>query len=183
MRSRWSSVARGSAYAATATVIAGVSHTLVDGAAPSWFGVLATFVFAGSVSTFVAGRTVAWWRLIASVAIGQVMFHGLFAGVGAPAPVVHAHEPVVLVATGHAHGMVWAHVVAGVLTVLALRFGEDALRALAGALRFAVRDLEFTAPAPMPRLVPAPAGPAPRSLGMPRARDLRGPPIGSVQPI
>jgi hypothetical protein len=127
-----------------------------------------------------AGR-VSWWRLIAAVTVGQTMFHGLFAGMGTPAQVTHHHDEIVLASTGHGHGMLWAHVIAGAITVLALRFGENALRGLAHALRFVLRDLAVTAIAPAGRPLPRPEAPALRSLGIPRALGLRGPPVGSAQ--
>ncbi len=113
MQSRWARVGRGAVGAAVATLVAALSHTIAGGVPPSWFGVGVTFVLAASAGSVLAGRSVSWWRLTASVALGQAMFHLLFAGMGTPTPAAHDHGATLAALAPHDHGMVWAHVIAG----------------------------------------------------------------------
>lgn len=182
MQARWARVARGTVVAAVATVIAAVSHTIAGATAPSWFGIFATFVLAASAGSVLAGRTVSWVRLTASVAIGQFIFHGVFAGVGTPQVAAHSHQ-FIPGAPVHDHGMVWAHLVAGAVTVLMLRFGEVAFWGLADALRFVVRDSLVAAPPVASQPIGGGESPVLAPLGVPRPAPLRGPPVLFAQPL
>jgi hypothetical protein len=142
---------------------------------------LASFVLAASASSVLTGRTVSWWRLTASVGLGQLMFHVLFSGMGAPVAAAHDHAATAAALTPaavpHVHGMLWAHIVAGVITIVALRYGASVVSGLAAALRFVI---ERVAAERLPvRPVPVAAAPecSPDSLGLPRPLPRRGPPV------
>jgi hypothetical protein len=183
MQSRWARVGRGAVGAAVATLVAALSHTIAGGVPPTWFGVAVTFVLAASAGSVLAGKSVSWVRLTVSVGLGQAMFHLLFAGMGTPTPVVHDHGTALAALAPHDHAMVWAHVIAGMLTIAALRYGEVAFWALTDALRFVVRRIELPA-LPVPAQAPFEGEtPALRPLGIPRLLAGRGPPIEFAQPI
>lgn len=183
MQSRWARVGRGTVGAAVATMVAALSHTLAGGMPPSWFGVAVTFVLAASAGSVLAGRTVSWWRLTASVGLGQGLFHLLFAGMGSPTQAVHDHAATMVALAPHGGGMVWAHVIAGALTIVALRYGEQAFWSLADALRFVTRRVTLPAPAPYRPATVERAVPVFRPLGIPRPLPRRGPPLAFAQPI
>lgn len=189
MDSRWARVARGTIAAAVATFVAALSHTLGGDTAPSWFGVAASFVLSLAVCTALSGRTVSWWRLAASVAVSQVLFHALFSGAGAPeASSVHRHDASVLpmpAMDAHDDRMILAHVVAGVITLLALRFGERAFWSTAECARLVVaRVLRVTQPVAVVAgraiLSVARAVVAPRRIHVPSTHRHRGPPLQFV---
>lgn len=135
MGSRWGRVARGWSAAAFATTVAAVSHTLAGGLAPSVFGIVASLVISGLVGTALAGSRLSSLRLAATMAISQLLFHGLFSSLGAPVTLTHAHAamPIGLDAPAHHHaGTMWlAHAAAGLIAFLAYRFGEAAFFGLA----------------------------------------------------
>jgi hypothetical protein len=189
-----------------ATFVAAVSHALGGDAPPSWLGVLASFVLSLSVCTALAGRSPSWLRLAASVAVSQLLFHGLFSGLGAPVAVSgHAHDAVPVhgavvvhdaaalgapaAMTGHDERMLLAHVIAGILTLLALRFGERAFWSIVEGARLVVERL-------LPVSVPVGAAPArvilpalasvlgPRTIHVDSTHRHRGPPLqfASIQP-
>lgn len=168
---------RGAVAAAVATLVAALSHTIAGGAPPSWFGLVITFVLTASAGSVLAGRTVSWWRLTASVGLGQAMFHTLFAGMATPAPVAHDHTTAFMATPPHDHGMVWAHVVAGVLTIVALRYGEQAFWSLAGALRFVTHAIDVPIIGLSSGPLQAPPAPRLRTLGIPLPVPRRGPPF------
>ena len=135
MDSRWGRVARGWSAAAFATTVAAVSHTLAAGQAPSEFGIVASLVISGLVGTALAGTRLSSLRLAATMAISQLLFHGLFSSLGTPVALTHSHTtmPVGLDAPAHHHaGTMWlAHAAAGLIAFLAYRFGEAAFFGLA----------------------------------------------------
>lgn len=159
MHSRAARVARGAVAAGFATFVAAFSHTVAGGVAPSVFGVLASLLLSTAGCALLAGRELSLWRLAASVGLSQLLFHGLFSTVGAPVPVEHAHETMLPDAPASAaHGdMLAAHVLAGVVTLIALRFGERAFWGVARtALLLFARLLPVAVPVTpgIPRLVP-----------------------------
>lgn len=187
--SRWARVARGATAAAFATFVAALSHTAAGGSTPSVVGIAASLLLSVAVSTVLAGRAPALWRLAASVAVSQVLFHFVFSSVGAPvvAPHVHHVERFAPEAVhAHASTMWFAHVLAGLVTIVAFRYGESALRGLRDTLRLFVVRL-VTAPS----VSTAPEHPAARvsadRVFVPRERTLflspmrhRGPPALSA---
>lgn len=196
---------RAVAASGTATFVALVSHLLAGGAAPGAAGVLVPWLLAMPVCLVVAPVRLPWLRLTASVGVSQLLFHTLFsvgAAVGAGAPAAGAHQhghaaawvpdagaPVAH--AGHGSGaMVFAHVVAAVVTVVALRHGEEALHRVAAALRRAVRAVVRVRVPLLPVRPHVPSAP----LGDERAwRPLarvaigasvvrRGPPVAGISP-
>ncbi|MDO7882316.1 hypothetical protein [Antiquaquibacter soli] len=183
MSARASRAGRGWLVAFAATVVAAVSHTLAAGVPPTAFGFGASLVLAGTASALLSGRRQSLWRLTASVAISQVLFHSLFSGMGTPTAAVHGHSlAAVSPIHDHAAADMWlAHLLAGLVTVVLLRHAESAVLGLAASLRLAAgRMLALpTAVEPLPAL---PLVPGTRAL-RPRARLLdatpmtyRGPP-------
>ena len=189
MNSRWARVGRGTMAAAVATFVAAFSQTLGGDAAPSWFGVGASFVLSLAVCTALAGRTLSRWRLAASIAVSQVLFHALFSGAGVPTmPSGHGHETGALsmpAMDAHDDRMILAHVIAGVITLLALRFGERAFWSIADSARLVLaRVLRAAMPV---TVTPARAIPsvsravaAPRRIHVPSTHRHRGPPLPFV---
>ena len=166
--------------------MAAFSHTLGGDAAPSWFGVVASFVLSLAVCTALSGRTLSWWRLAASVAASQVLFHALFSGPGAPmGSSGHAHDVSALpmpAMDAHDDRMILAHAIAGVITLLALRFGERAFWSTAECARLVLaRVLRVTLPVAVEAgraiLSIARAAVAPRRIHVPSTHRHRGPPL------
>ncbi|WP_380165019.1 hypothetical protein [Jannaschia sp. R86511] len=152
--------------AATVVGLAAGGHLLAGGAAPSWQAVVLSLLVVAVLSTAAASRRVPVWRLVAVVGGGQaVLHHALTSGTAEHHAV--APDP----------GMVAAHAVATLVTVLAVRWGEAVLRTLlAWALRTPLR-----VPGPVlrpagPTLSRVP-GPVP-SCSPPGTDPARGPPRG-----
>jgi hypothetical protein len=186
-------VGRGTIAAAVATFVAAFSHAIAGGVAPSWFGVGASFVLSLVVCTALSGRTLSWWRLTASVAVSQVLFHTLFSGSGVPAmsPGHGHHDPAAIAAMPmpamdeHGDRMILAHVLAGIITLLALRFGERAFWSTADSARLVLaRVLRVVLPVAVvgSRGIPAVARSvvAPRRIHVPSTHRHRGPPLRFV---
>ena len=171
MSTRWARFARGWIVAVFSTFVAALSHTLGGGAVPSTLAVVVSLAFAGMVCVALSGRTLSLWRLVPAVLVSQLLFHGLFSlgGSGAggrlvpvDAPAAHAHGTGQLmlvadgsgaVAMGGHNGalMLLAHIGAGIVTVLALRFGERAFWGLFDSARVALHVLLVgVLPAPVP---------------------------------
>lgn len=183
MHTRAARAARGLVAAGFATFVAAVSHTAAGGLAPSAFGVLASFVLSAAACTLLAGRTLSLWRLAASVAISQALFHGLFSTLGTPVPVAHEHHAIGMAAAAPVAytDMVLAHVAAGLLTLAALRYGERAFWGMAATARllFArLRPVAIPVPASLPRVAPESRVHVPASILLLSPRRHRGPPLG-----
>ena len=176
MTTRWARFARGWTVAAVSTFVAALSHTVGGGAVPGLLAVVVSLAFAGIVSIALSGRTLSTWRLTAAVLVSQLIFHGLFslgsAGgtlVTTDAASAHAnHAGSIAVSalpagtmSGTDHGlmMTLAHIVAAVVTVIALRFGERAFWGLfttaAVALTALVKVIVLTPIPNIPRSIPA----------------------------
>ncbi len=183
---------RGMIAAAVATFVAAFSHAIAGDAAPSWLGVGASFLLSLAVCTALSGRTLSWWRLAASVAVSQLLFHALFSGPGAPTmPTGHSHGAAAVggmpmsAMDGHDDRMLLAHVIAGIITLLALRFGERAFWSVADSARLVIaRVLHAVAPVPATpaRAIPSisRAVAAPRRIHVPSTHRHRGPPLQFV---
>jgi hypothetical protein len=134
--------------------------------------------------------------LVVAVAAGQLILHTAFSITTSDAVLVgsmqagHAHVGqggVLLASAGHAGGVMWlAHALAGIVTVIAIRRGEQALRGLGRVARTAIVGLtRRLAGAAIPAARPARPVPAPRwvatslfsiSAGLGSALVRRGPP-------
>ncbi len=176
MTTRWARFARGWAIAGFSTFIAALSHTLGGGHAPGVVGVVLALAFAGVVCVGLSGRRLSLARVGASVALSQLIFHGLFSlgsasGALAPASALrsgaHGHGATQLLSVASdsapivsAHGpFMWsAHAVAAVITIVAVRHGQSCFRRILNQARLAVRSLFAptfeAAPAPLTRVLP-----------------------------
>lgn len=184
MSSRASRAGRGWLVALVATVVAALSHTLAGGAPPSFFGMAASLVLAGTACALLSARRQSLWRLTVSVAVSQVLFHALFSGMGTPTPAAHLHAPTLAELTPvHEHaGSMWlAHVAAGLLTIAVLRHAESAAWGLGRVLVLVAGWMRVPEHPSTPRVVRAPAAPVrvdrPRLAFFARtALSYRGPP-------
>jgi hypothetical protein len=151
--SRPQRVLRGSLAAAVATFTALLFHVAGGGASPAALGVLAPLVLSTAVCTLLAGRRMSLLRLSASVAVSQLLFHGLFL-LGTPSGFVtgggHVHHGVGVqivfdgAAASDGGAMTAAHALAAAVTVAALHCGERVLAALrALARRVVVRVIRL----------------------------------------
>jgi hypothetical protein len=192
---RGARVARGAVAASLATFVALVSHVSAGGAVPGPVGIVVPLALSFVVCVTLAGRRLSTWRLGLSVAVSQALFHTLFVlgsydlGAG-----VHAHGGAIPVVAGGSPApasaldadMAVGHLVAAVVTTLALHRGERALaalRALAGAcvawVRARVRVGAFV-PVPVRRVRAAiEAVVTPVSTVVVRASARRGPPVAA----
>lgn len=149
MTSRQLRLVRGSAASSVATIIAAVSHTIGGGAAPHPLLIVALSVFLAPIAALLVGPRANILRLGAAVLLSQTVFHVLFTALGAT-----ASQTTTGVGTGHQHvmtlgpvdeglaadaGMIGAHIVAGILTIILLARGESVLRAIARWVRAALR--------------------------------------------
>lgn len=183
MHSRAARAARGWIAAAFATFVAAFSHVAAGGNDPTAFGVIVSLVLSGAACTLLAGRTLSLGRLAASVAVSQVLFHGLFSTLGTPAAVAHEHASVLPDAAAAAPhtDMLLAHVAAGLLTLVALRHGERAFWGVADTARLLLsRLLPVVIPVlpSLPRLAPATRTVSARTVLLLSPMRRRGPPLG-----
>lgn len=154
MGSRGIRTARGVIAAAVSTFIAAASHGIADGQAAGFFAVSVAFTASVFVCIALAGRTLSRQRLALSVVLSQLAYHGLFAF--APGGSVtasgstglhaaHGAASLSLTASqvSHVHGStMWlAHVLAAIITIVALAHGERTVRGLFDALRLALTAL------------------------------------------
>jgi len=194
MQSRPARLTRGLVAAVFSTVVAAGSHTLAGGDAPGTLAFAVTLAFAAVTCVILTGKRLSLPRLAFAVGLSQFAFHGLFSALGGfAAPVIaRSHHDMGTMSgladasSHHTSALMWfAHGVAALLTVLALRFGESAfwsLRALAGRV---IRKLVAFSPTALP--APGTRTPAAARLFAPRFFDLhssalryRGPPVSFV---
>lgn len=185
-------MAKGLSAASLATFVALFGHVAGGGSFPGPFGLVASLVLSGAVCVLIAGRALSLLRLSISVAVSQVLFHFLFVLGSSSTHVLHAHHGHgVVVDSGAAHGatsMSIGHLVAGVVTVLALFYGERVLRSLAElVLLLTHRMLRAATIAVVPASEPRPAAPmhwhvriARSLLDAASVAPRRGPPVLAV---
>ena len=141
---------------ATAVVVSSVAHIAGGGAAPGVIGLVTALVLGTVLGTFLlVGRRLTLARTAATIAAGQIVFHAVFGwGTGATASAVsgpslpaHVHGAAGGVSADalpahDAHGMLLAHVVAGVLSLAVLLIEQHLLdRMVVAARRAAARLL------------------------------------------
>ncbi|KZE88904.1 hypothetical protein [Microbacterium sp. TNHR37B] len=186
---------RGAAAAVIATVLAATAHTLAGGGAPAWWMVVGVALLVLPCSVWLAGRRMGAVGTMASVLLTQGLLHVAFVILNGTEPVRmaggHHHASTALPALSmpdgatalHAHltpGMIVAHAIAGLLTIVLLLAGEAAVRRIARGIRSAAaRVLSPIVSAPHPRgVVPAHTaiGPSPVFLSV---LSRRGPPTAA----
>jgi hypothetical protein len=167
--SRWSRVARGSAADTVSVFVAAFSHSVAGGSLPGVTGIALCLALSVLVCVALTGRCLPLARLAVSVAISQAMYHWLFGALGSGAVFAsggrmpgHVHDVALAIpaAAPHAHtagDMLLAHIVAAIVTILLLAFGERTLTATANYARTLVIAL-------LPALPDAPAVPTPARL-------------------
>ena len=143
MATRWARVVRGLVAATLATFVAALFHVAGGGTAPSGLAVTLSLTFSGLAALALTGRRPSTWRLAASVVISQTLFHALFSlGAGGTRFVsadgmahVHAGSHLIAMAGQQMRGSdvfpdspaMWlSHASAALVTIVALRFGEQA---------------------------------------------------------
>ena len=189
MTSRWARFVRGWVTAGFAVFVAAFAHVAGGGHLPHPLALAVSLAFAGILCVPLAGKTLSLPRLAISVAGAQALFHTLFALGGGQGEAITAghHGAVTFTASqavepgaAGAQSMLLAHLIAAVITIAALRFGETAFWGIVARAKAGMPRLR--AHAPVPIAVPAPV-PAPRrELAPTRLRALaasvsrRGPP-------
>ncbi|WP_409047254.1 hypothetical protein AB2L57_12695 [Microbacterium sp. HA-8] len=180
---------RGAGAAATAVLLAAVSHTVGGGSAPDALVIAAVAVLVWPLCTLIVGRRLGPLGLAIAVLVAQGALHAAFAATSGWTP-LHAGG-------GHEHGltastiatvsepvsaagtpMLAAHLVAAAAAFVLLRHGEYAVRAIA---RWVVRLALRAGPAaPFPpvfrRLEPRPLTPRRRRCPQLARLSRRGPP-------
>jgi hypothetical protein len=163
---------RGSAVTATAVALSSAAHLAGGGGAPGAIGLLTAFVLGSILGTaLLAGDRLTPLRTAATIAGGQLVFHGVFswgaAAPGAASGSAHAgHLPTALPLTAalpadDASGMLLAHAVAGVLALAVLLLEQRLLDRLVATARRALARLVTAAPVPvLPALPPRIGRPA-----------------------
>jgi hypothetical protein len=141
---------RGWFCAALATLLAAASHVLAGGTVPFLAAALSVSVGA-LVCVVLAGRRLTLARAASGVAVSQLAFHSLFEVFAntpgsSPALTPHQHEIGASVASAATHiqpttmtsgaeaSMLLSHLVAGLLTVVIVRHGENVWWALLAIL-------------------------------------------------
>src|SRR5690554_5818533 len=85
MTTRWARVLRGQVVAVCATFTAAFSHGAADGAHPPLAAIALALAFSSIVCVFLAAARLSRLRLAASVAVSQLLYHGLFSLFGVAA--------------------------------------------------------------------------------------------------
>jgi len=205
MATRWARVARGLVAATLATFVAALFHVAGGGAAPSGLALTLSLTFSVLAALALTGRRASVWRLTASVVVSQTVFHALFSlGSGATRFVsadglghVHAGSHLIAMASQHMHEssvipdspQMWlSHATAALVTIVALRFGEQAFWGLFETARIRLGRVLRRVPARVASFAPPVAiygrGDAPvlRDLGILIGRMRhRGPPVAPLR--
>lgn len=143
MNARQLRLVRAAAVSSVATLLAALSHTLGGGAVPHMLLILAVATLLTPLSALLVGIRESRGRVAITVFLGQAAFHVVFQLLGSPtgtAPIAggaHAHHldlsalssPAPTAAPGTL--MLFAHVVAAVLTTFLVWHGEAVVRAVA----------------------------------------------------
>jgi hypothetical protein len=166
-----------------ATSAALLSHLTGGGAVPGWLWVVVPWTLSLAVCTALAGRRLSLWRTAVSVALSQLLFHGLFVlgapraprasgvGVAGTAPAErgiahgpHGAYPLPTSSTGPsahladlvgADATMWlSHGVAAAVTVAALVSGERTLLRLRELAGWTAARLRPCLPAPADLALP-----------------------------
>ncbi len=151
MSSRGGRVVRGLAAAGFATFVASLFHVAGGGLPPSALALTLSLTFSGLACIALTGKRSSWWRLIRMVGVSQLFFHvlfsmspsGRFAGAVAH---VHPGSHLALVAGRTVMRMapdgpaMWvSHLLAALVTIAAMRYGERTVRAVCAFTAFQLR--------------------------------------------
>jgi hypothetical protein len=189
MNARAARTLRGVAAGTIATLIAAASHGLADGMLPGIAGLSLALAFSAIVGIVFAGRRLRLVQLTASVVLSQLAFHVLFSSMSAGGSVIASgHHVTALVSAPmeHASAPMWfAHAIAAVITIAAIRRGELALGAIVDTARMLLAALTpVTSPTPL-RFNRGPRVAVPGSRVPRRTPDFlvalghRGPPVAA----
>ncbi|MDL5353002.1 hypothetical protein [Microbacterium sp. zg-YB36] len=178
---------RGTAAAVIATLVAATAHTLSGGGAPHPLLVVSVAALAAPLAVWLTGRRPAWWRTALVVTGAQALFHGAFALAGDALPLSagHAHlspqrpAGTVTASTDIDPVMIVGHVIAALVTILAVRHGEQLLQRLGRGIRHLAARTAAAPPAPLVRRpsLTVRVAPVRRSLILDCALSRRGPPV------
>lgn len=203
MGSRAARVGRGMLASGVAIFVAALFHVAGGGSAPSPISLALSMAFATLASIALTAKRLSAWRLVSAVVVSQLLFHVLFSigaspvrfsspggmmpmGAGAHLTIVSGSMPGSAMASPSdlSPAMWLSHATAVLVTVLALRFGEQAFWGLFETTRVHVSrfaDRLMVVPVAVPAVVAPVAEAEPariRDLGLPLARlRHRGPPV------
>jgi len=152
MTGRGTQVLRASLVAGFSVFVAATAHVFGGGSAPSGVALVLAFTFAGLISIPLVGKHLSLPRVAVAVTIAQTFFHTVFAVIGNPANIVAqsvGHHDVAFSAAAGAinhgsHGagaMTAGHIIAGIVTIVALRQGVTALGSIAASAGRRLRRL------------------------------------------
>ncbi|WP_292764777.1 hypothetical protein [Microbacterium sp. UBA3486] len=159
MNARQLRLVRAAAVSSVATLLAALSHTLGGGAVPHMLLILAVATLLTPLSALLVGIRESRGRVAIAVFLGQAAFHVVFQLLGSPtgtAPIAgggHAHHldlsALSSTAPTAAPGtlMLFAHVVAAVLTTFLVWHGEAVVRVVARWVDALFRRASAGAPA------------------------------------
>ncbi|MFK3679482.1 hypothetical protein ACI2IP_17305 [Microbacterium sp. NPDC090218] len=143
MNARQLRLVRAAGVSSVATLLAALSHTLGGGAAPHPLLILAVATLLTPLSALLVGVHRSRGRVAAAVFLGQAAFHLLFQALGSPTGTasagsighVHAIDLALLAPASSAAApgvsMLFAHVLAAVVTTFLIWHGEAVVRAVA----------------------------------------------------
>lgn len=174
MTTRWGRFARGQIAAVFSTFVAAFCHGVSGGGHPPLFAVALAFAFSGMACVFLAGVRLSKTRLALSVALSQLLYHGLFSLFGSAAAAAGSAtaqhhglitfspaSPTTVALIPSDHWMLLGHAAAAVVTFAVLLHGERlcvALATLAGiAFSVLVRQSAWSA-TPTPLKISEPTG-------------------------
>ncbi|WP_285114711.1 hypothetical protein [Leifsonia sp. fls2-241-R2A-40a] len=200
MGSRGARLTRGMLASGAAILVAALFHVAGGGSAPGLIPLALSLAFATLASVALTARRLSLWRLTLAVAVSQFLFHALFtlgeggARFSSAEGVAHlhagSHPTMTLAAMPAAHtsdlspSMWMTHATAVLVTVIALRFGEQAFWGLFDTARVRIHraaDRLVVVPVPVSASAAMPGSAEParlRDLGLPLARlRHRGPPV------
>lgn len=205
VNSRARRAARGWFVAASATVLASLSHVVGGGQAPGLLAIVLALAVSGFVCMALIGPRAGMLRVGIGAVFAQLSLHVLYSVSGSPTPIAgstgdahasHSLAPGALAgvfgdsgAAVHAHlsaPMLLSHLGAAIITILALRQGARALDGLIDAAVLAWRTLfvpVFSSALermPQPRPVGVPQSLARTSLVVLSPSRRRGPPVASA---
>lgn len=202
LSSRADRTGRGIVAATIATFAATFSHSIADGRPAPLLGIVLALALAVPLCVALAGRRLSWVRLSVAVGLSQFAYHGLIrigigeAWNGSPSlpATLHAHagaaplgsaESAGTAGAAHLHadpGMWVAHLVAAIVTVLAIGAGERAIRRLLELTgwRFVALLLDWAPPVRRPRDIGIAPGRAPSAQpSLLTEVSRRGPPLAA----